>query len=81
MATYLRRAVSEDGYAVEEVRDGDEALALALREDFDAIDQSQCENFVAVVMMRLRKKVDAEFAVKLIRTERGIGYRIATQRR
>jgi len=32
------------------------------------------DNFVAVLMMRLRKKVDAGNPVKLIRTLRGVGY-------
>lgn len=34
------------------------------------------ENFVAVLMMRLRKKVDSDFSPKLLRTVRGAGYAI-----
>lgn len=34
------------------------------------------ENFIAVLMMRLRKKVDSDFPTKLLRTLRGQGYAI-----
>jgi two-component system, OmpR family, response regulator len=37
MAAYLRRAFCEEGHAVEEAHDGEEALALALGQPFDAI--------------------------------------------
>ncbi|MBS0657145.1 MAG: response regulator transcription factor [Verrucomicrobia bacterium] len=37
MADYLRRALEGEGHAVEEAHDGDEALARALGEPFDAI--------------------------------------------
>ena len=37
MAAYLRRAFREEGHAVEEAHDGEEALALALGHPFDAI--------------------------------------------
>lgn len=35
------------------------------------------DNFVAVLMMRLRKKVDDGFSAKLVRTQRGAGYFVA----
>lgn len=35
------------------------------------------DNFVAVLMMRLRKKVDDGFSAKLVRTQRGCGYCVA----
>lgn len=34
-------------------------------------------NFIAVLMMRVRKKVDGEFATKLVHTVRGAGYAVA----
>lgn len=34
------------------------------------------DNFIAVLMMRLRKKVDGDFSPKLVRTIRGAGYAI-----
>ena len=37
MAAYLRRAFREEGHAVEEAHDGEEALALALGQPFDAM--------------------------------------------
>ena len=37
MAAYLRRAFTEEGHAVEEAYDGEEALALALGQPFDAM--------------------------------------------
>ena len=37
MAAYLRRAFIEEGHAVEEAYDGEEALALALSQPYDAI--------------------------------------------
>lgn len=37
MAAYLRRAFREEGHAVEEAYDGEEALALALGQPYDAI--------------------------------------------
>ena len=37
MAAYLRRAFTEEGHAVEEAYDGEEALALALSQPYDAI--------------------------------------------
>ncbi len=37
MAAYLRRAFREEGHAVEEAHDGEEGLALALGESYDAI--------------------------------------------
>jgi two-component system OmpR family response regulator len=37
MAAYLRRAFREEGHAVEEACDGEDALALALRHPYDAI--------------------------------------------
>ena len=37
MAAYLRRAFREEGHAVEEAHDGEEALALALGQPYDAI--------------------------------------------
>lgn len=37
------------------------------------------DNFVAVLMMRVRKKVDANHPLKLIRTIRGAGYVVATR--
>lgn len=37
MAAFLQRALSAEGHEVAEVHDGEEALALVLSEDFDAI--------------------------------------------
>jgi DNA-binding response OmpR family regulator len=37
LARYLKRALQEEGYAVEMVHDGDEGLAVAMRGSFDAI--------------------------------------------
>lgn len=37
MAAYLRRAFREEGHAVEEAHDGEEALGLALSQPYDAI--------------------------------------------
>lgn len=37
LAAYLRRAFNEEGHAVEEAYDGEEALALALSQPYDAI--------------------------------------------
>jgi DNA-binding response OmpR family regulator len=37
MAAYLRRAFREEGHAVEEAHDGEEALSLALSQPYDAI--------------------------------------------
>ncbi len=36
------------------------------------------DNFIAVLMMRVRKKVDGGFATKLVHTVRGAGYVVAT---
>src|SRR5262245_53299284 len=37
LARYLKRALEEEGYAVEMSHDGDEGLALAQRGSFDAV--------------------------------------------
>jgi DNA-binding response OmpR family regulator len=37
LARYLKRALQEEGYAIEMSHDGDEGLALAMRGSFDAI--------------------------------------------
>src|SRR5215510_8534957 len=37
LARYLKRALEEEGYAVEVSHDGDEGLSLALRGSFDAL--------------------------------------------
>jgi len=37
LARYLKRALQEEGYAVEMSHDGDEGLALAMRGSFDAV--------------------------------------------
>ena len=37
MARYLKRALEEEGYAVQTANDGDEGMALALRGSFDAL--------------------------------------------
>jgi DNA-binding response OmpR family regulator len=40
-------------------------------------DEAPAENFVAVLMMRLRKKVDDGHAARLLTTIRGVGYVVA----
>lgn len=54
-----------------EVVSGPELLDLLWHEE-----TAPRDNFIAVLMMRLRKKVDGEFSTKLVRTVRGSGYAI-----
>ncbi|BCL78911.1 DNA-binding response regulator [Ktedonobacteria bacterium brp13] len=69
----LAASLIHEGYSVDSAYDGQEGQDLAEITPYDLILES---NVIDVYVRRLRRKIDDPFAVKLLTTVRGVGYRL-----